>query len=1019
MFNIADNLFSRAGVLAFARKIGFTDQPVRSPRDASVELLGQRGTLSCFLVVTSDVTSANLTRVARHLRHSYAAELQLFVFALPDYSQIAVATFTGEDVASLTLERGRIHTSDIDALNELIPQNGDGGLQLALRHARALDRVRVTHRFFEDFRGQRAVVAEAWQGIAPRCAAERNQLALLLLSRLMFLYFLQRRGFLAGQQDYFCALLRTHFSTTRRYTFYRGVLRPLFFGVLNRRPEKRTQRAAALGALPYLNGGLFERHHHERRFPSLDLGDDVLRGVFEHLLERYRFTANEGTHDLAVDPEMLGRVFEGLMEDSTRQSTGTFYTPASVVQRMVKSALSAHLSAYAIPQRAQVLREVRVLDPACGSGAFLLSALSEIALRRSAGEKSGASSIKQEIVARNLHGVDLQSDAAMLCALRLWLCLIPEKPAEAIQPLPNLDRRIRQGDALLDPLDLAAETVASAEVRSARRSLQPLVLRYTTCDPDERQAVHRLVARRERQLAHAWVGALQQRMQHETRELRAQANARDLFGETPADALLARSQLRAVETRTVELKRLNRALRENGTQPFFSFNVHFADAEKYGFDIILCNPPWVRSHNWPKNLTPVIRKRFHVCRDGGQVDLALVFLERAIRLLAYGGTLAIILPAKFLRSASAGAARQLLLSQIEILSIEDHSLDQRSIFSADAFAAILIARRKTDAVAAPLTVSMIRRKTAPLNFAMAQDELSFDKSDARSLWLLTPAAVRSAMQQMLTSGTLVARQFRIRRGTVTGANAVMVVTSADGKIGNLAAIKSEGGFEALIEDDVLRPLVRGSDIAAWHAAPHDKLIFCHDDVTGAYQPPPRRTRLFLSQHKEALASSEARGCFGGLQHIDADTLSVKLAWHDLASNLNAVVLPARASCLGTMRPLIPLNTVYFIATDEDTAHLLAACFNSLPVRVFARAIAERAKDAHFRFFACTVGQLPLPRDLRGANALAEISREAHSSGGIGADAQSELDSVVARLFDLSSAQFSALRRFDDWLRGKS
>ncbi|HEY0810000.1 MAG TPA: N-6 DNA methylase, partial [Longimicrobiales bacterium] len=374
MFNIADNIFSRAGVLAFARKIGFTDQPIRSPRDASVELLGQRGTLSCFLVITSDVTSANLTRAARHLRHSYAAELQLFVFALPDYSQIAVATFTGADVASLTLERGRIHASDLDALNELIPQNGEGGLQLALRHARALDRVRVTHRFFEDFRGQRAVVAEAWQGIAPRCAAERNQLALLLLSRLMFLYFLQRRGFLAGQRDYFRALLRTHFSTTRRYTFYRGVLRPLFFGVLNRRPEKRTQRAAALGALPYLNGGLFERHHHERRSPSLDLADDVLRGVFEHLLERYRFTASEGTHDLAVDPEMLGRVFEGLMEDSTRQSTGTFYTPASVVQRMVSSALSAHLSTYALPQRAQVLREVRVLDPACGSGAFLLSA---------------------------------------------------------------------------------------------------------------------------------------------------------------------------------------------------------------------------------------------------------------------------------------------------------------------------------------------------------------------------------------------------------------------------------------------------------------------------------------------------------------------------------------------------------------------------------------------------------------------------------------------------------------------
>ena len=99
--------------------------------------------------------------------------------------------------------------------------------------------------------------------------------------------------------------------------------------------------------------------------------------------------------------------------------------------------------------------------------------------------------------------------------------------------------------------------------------------------------------------------------------------------------------------------------------------------------------------------------------------------------------------------------------------------------------------------------------------------------------------------------------------------------------------------------------------------------------------------------------------------------------------------------------------------------MLAACFNSLPLRVFARVIAERAKDAHFRFFAYTVGQLPLPRKWRENEVFAQISRRAHDNNGIDAEVQGELDQLVAQLFHLSGAQLNALRRFDDWLRGKS
>src|SRR5690606_21239428 len=104
------------------------------------------------------------------------------------------------------------------------------------------------------------------------------------------------------------------------------------------------------------------------------------------------------------------------------------------------------------------LAGLRILDPACGSGAFLVGALSRLARVRAALGGGAAAEVRREIVGRSLHGVDVQEDAALLCALRLWLALAVEGNDDTgpPPPLPNLDRRIRQGDALVDPIDLVA-----------------------------------------------------------------------------------------------------------------------------------------------------------------------------------------------------------------------------------------------------------------------------------------------------------------------------------------------------------------------------------------------------------------------------------------------------------------------------------------------------------------------------------------------------------------------------------
>ena len=185
--------------------------------------------------------------------------------------------------------------------------------------------------------------------------------------------------------------------------------------------------------------------------------------------------------------------------------------------------------------------------------------------------------------------------------------------------------------------------------------------------------------------------------------------------------------------------------------------------------------------------------------------------------------------------------------------------------------------------------------------------------------------------------------------------------------------------------------MRGSDVRAWAHECERHLIRRPND--GARTP---RTLKYLARHNCELPA----------WHAPALPL---LAWHDLASTLNAVVLPA-----GT----VPLNTVYFMALPDELAHLLCAYFNSLPVRVYARAIAERAKDAHFRFFAWTVSLLPLPAAWRGfeVEQLRAIARAAHAAHGIAEAAQSELDAIVARAYGLGRADMRALADYDRWLR---
>jgi hypothetical protein len=1044
-----------------------------------VVLAGRRdGLLALLLELDADPVSSRVVALARQIRGHNPAVPCLLLLAAPGYRRLALAS-PGMDGQPryVVVDRTSPRAADLDLLEELRARDGEPGLAVALRQDRALDRGRLGERFFRDFRAVRASVARAWHGLPDDAAEDREQLALLLLSRLMFLYFLQREGHLAGDTEFLPARFREWRAGPLRGSFYRRVLRPLFFGALNKRPAQRSAAARSLGALPYLNGGLFDRHVLERRWSRLGLDDAALGIVFDDLLERYRFTSREapaGEGEAGVDPEMLGRVFEGLMSEERRGDTGTFFTPAGVVDRLASAALVARLvtssgiaepvaravvagDAAALPpaERERVsntLAGFRVLDPACGSGAFLLGALMRLAAARqaaAAGRRAapGAGELRREIVAGSLSGVDLQADAALLCALRLWLALAADLDTDrAPPPLPTLDLRIRQGDALIDPLDLIdmdgarpADAPLDPGVRRAARALADVSARYAGAEPGTRIRLRRRVAAAEVELARAWIRASARLARARVADMRARVRDRDLFGAPLPGAPAVRRSLGHWRRRLRRIAGLEAALRDAGELPFFSFPVHLPDSTR-GFDVVLSNPPWLRAHRWPESARRVARGRFQVCGAGGQVDMALLFLERSLRLLAHGGAAGMLLPAKVLRSGYGAGGRALLLRETRIHEIRDHALDQRSIFRADAFAAeLVLTRGDPGGSGRPVRVHMIRRGRPALEYEAAQAELPIDPTDPGSPWLLAPPACARALRRMRAAGPALASVpgLPIRRGVVTGANDVLLIRRTTPRIGGLAEVEAEGyersrrrgapgamadRFRALLEDSALRPVLRGSDIAPWRHDIAGHLVWCHDDRTAAPADPPPRTTAYLERHRRALLRRSGRrrdAPLGAVFRLCADALGAKVAWPDLAIDLHAVAIGAAVRSLGRDAPLIPLNTVYYVPVpSDDEAMALAALLNASPVRVFARTLAERAKDARFRFMGHCIGRVPIPPAWhRGPlrSRLVALARSAHATGALTPDDTARLDAAVADLYGLDEQDRHALAEFGRWL----
>jgi len=349
---------SPTGLAAIARAIGCGGDPAPLDRDtqralglddAIVEagVATGPGALRALLLTVRDDTSIRevLPRIAARLATRAAHVLWIVVATQRSRGELAIAAWRGgrrpPRVAAIVVDRRHPVDSDAETLRALSVASSERDILTHERWVEVLGRDSLTARFYRAL--ERAVAALTGSSSAGT-ESDRRETALLDTSRLIFLSFLEAKGWLDGDRGF----LVRHFERCALDggRFRDRVLRPLFFGTLNTPMRQRARTARAFGRVPFLNGGLFARTPLERKLRGLALADDAYGSLIFDVFGQFRFTAREETAtwvEAAVDPEMLGRAFESLMAPAERRRTGAFFTPFSLVERVSTSALAAAL----------------------------------------------------------------------------------------------------------------------------------------------------------------------------------------------------------------------------------------------------------------------------------------------------------------------------------------------------------------------------------------------------------------------------------------------------------------------------------------------------------------------------------------------------------------------------------------------------------------------------------------------------------------------------------------------------
>jgi adenine-specific DNA-methyltransferase len=608
------------------------------------------------------------------------------------------------------------HTAQ-EQLSDILADDRNNPTLTELETAFSVDA--VTKQFYKDYRAQ---FEKLWNELNDIVAKDQKiaaefetqtidtaNFAKKLMGQIVFLYFLQKKGWLGvgkdekgnfkewgtGPKNFLHRLFKKEF--TDYGNFFNDVLEPLFYEALA--TERTNDVFTHFNCkIPFLNGGLFEPiNDYNWEETDIRIDNDMIGDLFK-TFDQYNFTVREDEpleKEVAVDPEMLGKVFENLLPENLRKGNGAYYTPRAIVHYMCQESLINYLDTEceaiskkdietliregdiileletaivedgkkyksvlmdSIKDNAQALDDalanIKVCDPAIGSGAFSVGMLTEIVKARKVMElyldnKHGLYELKRHCIQTSLYGVDIDPGAIEIAKLRLWLSLVvDEADYTTIQPLPNLDYKIMQGNSLIEEfygisLDIEKKS-EQKDLFAGGRDLDTLIDDLHQKQDDFFNAEH---PREKKQKRDAVETAIYNIFHNE---------------------LEKKKSISSVEAKEIEtdLKEMTHGKKERN---FFPWKLYFADVfrEKGGFDVVIANPPYGASlNNNDKALFKEIYSNVHMRTP----DTFNYFISLSFTVMKSDGIISFIVPNNLLYQTEYEKTRRLLVEKYIMIS---------------------------------------------------------------------------------------------------------------------------------------------------------------------------------------------------------------------------------------------------------------------------------------------------------------------------------------------------------------
>jgi hypothetical protein len=692
-----------------------------------------------------------------------------------------------------------------------------------------------------------------------------------MITRIMFVWFIKQKELVPNRIfdiEYLSTILKDFdpYSTTEG-CYYNAILQNLFFGTLNRaikdddgntrkfatsknRDVKTLYRYAELftiseqdvinlfSEVPFLNGGLFECLDKTRyidgveqcyNFDGFSRNDGRFAdGRFKHravvpnnlffepekglisILSRYNFTIEENSPEeqqVALDPELLGKVFENLLgaynpetKETARNQSGSFYTPREIVNYMVDESLIAYLGDNAFVRSlfrtdfsfdktksddyqkiAEKLKAVKVLDPACGSGAFpmgLLNRMIDILERISPDES--VYDLKLSVIEKCLYGSDIQSIAAQITKLRFFISLICDcekdasKPNFGIPTLPNLETKFVSANSLIAKKKKPAQgnLFENPEIEPTKNELAEI--RHKHFSAKSASTKHRL--REKDQVLREKLAKLLSDDDNFAPE-----DAKQLAAWNPYD--------------------------QNAVSPFFDPEWMFGVAD--GFDIVIGNPPYIQLQNNGGELAKLYENCNYLtfARTG---DIYCLFYERGWQLLKKNGHLCYITSNKWMRAGYGEKTREFFANKTNPMLLIDFA-GVKIFESATVDTNILLFSKSSNQHETVCAVTNKQNKDSVKNlsdFVQQQNSIcDFATSDS---WVILSPIEQSIKKKIEAVGTpLKDWDINIYRGVLTGCNEAFIIDS-EKRDEILANCQTEDERQRTAE--LIRPILRGRDI---------------------------------------------------------------------------------------------------------------------------------------------------------------------------------------------------------------